>query len=242
MYGYIYLTTNLINNKKYIGKHKASKFESKGVYHGSGVALLAAVKKYGLDNFKVELIEECHSEEELSQREEFYINKFNAVEDENYYNIIPSSNGGDYSKYLDEDKLKQIHKSHSEFMKTFKHSEETKQKMSAQRKGRVLSEETKRKISESNKGKRLGKKDSSETLLLKRNKRLGFIQSEEVKQKISASNKGKRLGYKNSEEVRKIISDANKNLIWMFKEGVQKKVLREQEQMFIEDGWKRGRQ
>lgn len=27
MFGYIYETTNLINNKKYIGKHKSNKFD-----------------------------------------------------------------------------------------------------------------------------------------------------------------------------------------------------------------------
>ena len=34
MYGYIYITTNLINGMKYIGKHKASMFDP--AYKGSG--------------------------------------------------------------------------------------------------------------------------------------------------------------------------------------------------------------
>ena len=34
MFGYIYETVNLIDGKKYIGKHKSSKFDSK--YLGSG--------------------------------------------------------------------------------------------------------------------------------------------------------------------------------------------------------------
>lgn len=34
MYGYIYLTTNLINGKKYIGKHKSLTFDDS--YFGSG--------------------------------------------------------------------------------------------------------------------------------------------------------------------------------------------------------------
>lgn len=36
MYGYIYLTTNLINGKKYIGQHASPKFEP-DKYIGSGV-------------------------------------------------------------------------------------------------------------------------------------------------------------------------------------------------------------
>ena len=43
MYGYIYLTINLINNKKYIGQHRANEFTSK--YKGSGKILTKAFKK-----------------------------------------------------------------------------------------------------------------------------------------------------------------------------------------------------
>lgn len=43
MYGYIYKTTNLINNKIYIGQHKHEKFDIK--YFGSGYALVNAIKK-----------------------------------------------------------------------------------------------------------------------------------------------------------------------------------------------------
>ena len=56
MYGYIYITTNLLNGKKYIGKHKSSEFEF-DKYYGSGKYIKAAIKKYGLENFKCELLE-----------------------------------------------------------------------------------------------------------------------------------------------------------------------------------------
>ena len=46
MFGYIYKTTNLINNKIYIGQHKSEKFEP-NKYIGSGVVLLKAINKYG---------------------------------------------------------------------------------------------------------------------------------------------------------------------------------------------------
>ena len=42
MYGYIYETTNLINGKKYIGKHKADCFDKS--YIGSGTILTRAIK------------------------------------------------------------------------------------------------------------------------------------------------------------------------------------------------------
>jgi hypothetical protein len=53
--GYIYITTNLINNKKYIGQHKSKSFDLN--YLGSGKLIVEAIKKYGKDNFKTEVIE-----------------------------------------------------------------------------------------------------------------------------------------------------------------------------------------
>ena len=46
MYGYIYLTTNLLNGKKYIGKHTHSEFDFEK-YRGSGKVLKEAFNKYG---------------------------------------------------------------------------------------------------------------------------------------------------------------------------------------------------
>ena len=57
MIGYIYKTTNLINGKIYIGQHKSSSFDTN--YYGSGKLLIKALKKYGKENFKIELIEGC---------------------------------------------------------------------------------------------------------------------------------------------------------------------------------------
>lgn len=45
MYGYIYQTTNLINNKIYIGQHHSDVFDES--YKGSRKLILRAIKKYG---------------------------------------------------------------------------------------------------------------------------------------------------------------------------------------------------
>ena len=45
MFGYVYLTENLINGKCYIGRHSSPTFDKK--YKGSGVAIKKAIKKYG---------------------------------------------------------------------------------------------------------------------------------------------------------------------------------------------------
>ena len=49
----IYLTTNLVNNKKYIGVDtKNNKY-----YFGSGTIIKQALKKYGKNNFTKEILE-----------------------------------------------------------------------------------------------------------------------------------------------------------------------------------------
>lgn len=95
--GYIYLTTNLINNKKYIGKRVDKKF--KKWYFGSGIYIKNAINKYGKENFKVELLETTDDLKKLNQLEIDYIKKYNAVENKDFYNIHPGGTGFMFGKY-----------------------------------------------------------------------------------------------------------------------------------------------
>ena len=85
MIGYIYKTTNLINNMIYIGQHIAAEFDSN--YLGSGQLLKEAIKEFGKENFKVELICACYSIEELNKKEKYYIKFYNTIDREIGYNI-----------------------------------------------------------------------------------------------------------------------------------------------------------
>lgn len=80
---YIYCTTNLINDKKYIGQHNGKK----NYYLGSGKTILKAIKKYGKNNFKKEILCNCNSIEELNIMEDYYIEYYNARESDLFYNI-----------------------------------------------------------------------------------------------------------------------------------------------------------
>ena len=77
MYGYIYKTTNLVNGKIYIGQKKSTIFLGEK-YLGSGIELVNAIKKYGKENFKVELIEELPTKKKLDEREIYWIDKYNS--------------------------------------------------------------------------------------------------------------------------------------------------------------------
>ena len=67
MIGYIYKTTNKINQKIYIGKHQSSEYDNR--YFGSGKILRRAIEKYGIENFANEMIDTADTDEELNQKE-----------------------------------------------------------------------------------------------------------------------------------------------------------------------------
>jgi len=87
----IYKTTNLKNGKFYIGKDA----KNKKSYLGSGKVLKQAIEKYGKENFKKEILEYCTDLEHLDEREIYWIDKLNAVEEG--YNLTEGGTGGDTS-------------------------------------------------------------------------------------------------------------------------------------------------
>ena len=220
-YGYIYLTTNLVNNKKYIGQHKGKPNDS---YLGSGIHIKQAIKKYGKENFKKEVLEYANSQEELNELERKIIALHNAVEDKNYYNVAiggytPVVVGG---------------------MKGKKHTKETKQKLRELNMGEnnpmfgkygelkpnygsQHSEETKKKISETRIEKGVAKGENNPMygvrLCGELNGNYGKHLTQEQKQKISETRiekgvaKGENnpmYGKKHSEESRRKMSDSLK--------------------------------
>lgn len=111
MFGYIYITTNTVNGKKYIGKHKSAEFDF-DKYKGSGKTLRKAFKKYGFENFTCELLEEingiktiCETEDELNNSEKYYVSYYNCVESDDYYNLRCGGEGGDTVKKLSKEEM-----------------------------------------------------------------------------------------------------------------------------------------
>lgn len=100
----IYLTTNLINGKKYIGQHKVSK--TYDYYLGSGIILKQAIEKYGRHNFKKEVLATCETQQEANEQERHFISLFNAVESDDFYNLAEGGQDGAGFKVY-HDRLKQ---------------------------------------------------------------------------------------------------------------------------------------
>jgi hypothetical protein len=89
---YIYRTTNLINGKTYIGQHK--KTNRRGKYIGSGLILRKAIKKYGKENFKVEILyDNIQLKETADSVEMFAIAKERKI-GKAEYNIANGGQGG----------------------------------------------------------------------------------------------------------------------------------------------------
>jgi len=143
----IYKTTNLINGKIYIGKDKYNNPE----YFGSGFILKKSIKKYGIENFKKEILETCNSDEELNEREKYWIFLYQSFKREIGYNLTKGGTGGD--TILDKEKRKQINEKRKQ-INSLLTKEERSKIFGSGKKGKptVHSEETKNKISEKNKG------------------------------------------------------------------------------------------
>ena len=162
----IYKITNLINNKIYIGQHVTTNVNDD--YMGSGDHIKNAIKKYGIENFKKEIIAECSSFDEMNELEKELVNQ-DFVNNPNTYN---HAIGGTYGwknclKYKsEEEEVQNIRKHANEaFLNLFKDPEYRKQHAEKTSKGiknywkqfghnwegKTHSEETKRKMSETHK-------------------------------------------------------------------------------------------
>lgn len=93
--GYIYKITNILNQKSYIGKTirdpEIRWNEHKQDNKHPNLPLQRAFKKYGINSFSFEIIEEV-KEELLDEREKYYIKKFNTYKQG--YNATLGGEGG----------------------------------------------------------------------------------------------------------------------------------------------------
>lgn len=217
---YVYEITNLVNGKKYIGKRSCKCPIEEDKYMGSGKALKDAFSKYGIHNFKKEILYICNSSNEAYDIERKLIDDVSAWENSHYYNLVKGGiSGNDGIPMREEVKVRLSKRFSNEnnpmygkkgilapcygrcgnkhpmygkvgYWRGKSHSEETKLKISKSKQN--PSKETRKKMSEWQIGKKL---------------------SQEHKNKISNSIKGDKhplYGKSHSEETRKKISKSLK--------------------------------
>lgn len=104
----IYKITNNINGKYYIGKSKNIKIRWK--QHRSATdssPLHQAIKKYGKDNFSIEILEKCLPEE-LNDKEIYWIKQYNGYLNSECYNATLGGDGASHPVKISHEQLLQI--------------------------------------------------------------------------------------------------------------------------------------
>lgn len=95
---FTYKTTNLINNRYYLGMHSTNRLGDG--YLGSGKRLYYELNKYGRDNFKFEILEQFNSRKELVQAEINLITEHD-LKNINCLNCKPGGTGGFSREWID---------------------------------------------------------------------------------------------------------------------------------------------
>lgn len=191
MYGTVYLITNNVNGKIYVGQTTVEvsqrwRSHKKAVGHVD-TRLYRAINKYGDSNFTVTDIANAGDRKSLDAAENYFITMYESCDRARGYNL---REGGFHGRF----------------------SEEARQKMSAWQKGRKLTPEHRENISKGNAGANnafYGKKHTPESL----DKMRGRKRSEETKQKLSFARRGKGAA--------KYRHDVSTDLlVWLYMSGI----------------------
>ena len=196
-YGFIYMTRNNVTGKLYIGQHKRT-MNPKDIndewYLGSGKILKRAIVKYGLDNFTREIIYECNSQSELNYMEDIFIQYYNAVDDDNFYNLVA---GGALvgPKVFNEEQREHMRKPHKPM------DDETKKRWVEAHRNRLTNE-----------GREKLRQNAIKNLT-------GYVHSDESRKNISEGHIGSKSMYKNGiyKNVRSALIDEYLADGWIFK-------------------------
>lgn len=111
IYGYIYKITNLVNNKCYIGKTVYGDINKRFKQHksysdaggGKPESLHQAIRDFGIENFKIEVIDTIKPPKFLEEEEKRYIALYHSYYKDPENNGYNMSKGGEGTHYSDND-------------------------------------------------------------------------------------------------------------------------------------------
>lgn len=179
----IYKITNTVNGKVYVGQSVT--IEQRWIQHKNRPCnqhIKNAYTKYGISNFKFEIIHEIFEVDKklLNELEIYYIGKYNSRNHDYGYNACVGGDSRAGRKMGIEERLMR-----GASQKGKKMSEDAKRKMSEWHKGKVVKESTKQKLSE------ITKKQfsSPESRQLAREKTNIQFQSKEMRELIGIKSK-----------------------------------------------------
>lgn len=172
----IYKVSNNINDMVYIGQ-TIRLLERRWSQHCSknmDSYLSRAIRKYGKENFRIEIIDTAQTIEELNEKEVYWIAFYNCISPI-WYNLVT---GGSNCFHSEETKLKRSKSLTGKKRKPF--TEEHLQNLRKAHLGKKASQESIDKRTKSV----IGRKQSEETKMKIRNKLMGHPVSESTKMKI----------------------------------------------------------
>jgi hypothetical protein len=228
-FNFVYLTTNLLNKKQYVGEHSTNDMNCNATknYIGGGIMLKNAIKKYGKENFKRVVLENFKSKKEAFDNQEKYIVLYNTL-NPNGYNISPKG-GENVKNGVSEDTKKKISNSLSgENHPNFGKPSYNKNKKMPVDSLKNLSESRKGKIPW-NKGKKYSEERKKEMSILmsgENHPNFGKHRSEETKNKIGNGNRNKKATDETKEKQR--ISHLNHKCSEETKEKLRNKIVTEE--------------
>lgn len=196
-YHFLYKTTNLLNNKFYVGIHSTNKLNDG--YLGSGKRLKHSVNKYGRENFKMEILEFFECRELLIEKEKDLVND-ELLKDPLCMNLKPGGSGGTCGQ----DHILKLKKGSSDYQKKMWKNDDYRKKIIEVLRNTMI------------KNHKLGK--------IKYDTFTGKKHTETSKRKMSEAKKGKGIGNNNSQfgtiwitngsENKKIKKDENLPMGW----------------------------
>lgn len=217
---YVYKITNEVNGKIYVGVHSTENPDDG--YMGSGVHLRKAIKKYGMEHFKKELIVWFDTMEEAYTHERIIVNREFVSRRDTYNSEIGGRGGKVWTPEL-RDKMSKTQKKRyfnnpSSFART------------------PMSDERKAEMSNIMTGKLVGEKNPMYGV------RVRDLMSEDQRiehsRKISEANSGKVR----TEEHKKNYSEAAKRRRWIVhRDGTLKTTSNPDDERFNHPDWRRGK-
>ncbi len=197
----IYSATNQLDGKVYVGKTQSLNERKRSHFgdacRGSSFYFHRALQKHGIGNFDWQVIDQAETEQELNEKEKYWIKFYKSFDPQFGYNLTMGGDG-----VVPNEETRQKMRANHKGMKGKNHSNEMRFEMSKTRIGKGnpmyghhLSEEKKKNLSVKNLGTRnpfYGKHHNIDAKEKNRQAHLGRIVSEETKRKISMSMKAKR--------------------------------------------------
>lgn len=218
MYYIVYQTTNLVNNRIYVGTHITSNLND--AYLGSGKILAQAIKKYGADNFEKTILYTFDNPQDMFAMEARIVNE-TFVKRKDTYNIKLGGNGG--WDFVNKNGLNFTYEKNNK-ISGFKNVDPNLRKLW----GRLGAQKVKEKYLQFYQGLIEDPHPNRAAFTFK-----GKSHTEETKQKMSITRKIKGLGQGNK--------NSQFGKCWVNNTVITIKITKEELATYLENGWIRGR-